>query len=175
VVGLRFVADGMLGKLTRWLRMLGYDVEYFNMLDDDELIEVAKSERRILLTRDLRLYQKASTKGVQAFLIEGKTRPEKLAELAKRYSLRLEIEAANSRCPQCNSNIREIQKEQVLDRIPQSTSRFYDRIPQSTSRFYDEFWECVNCGKVYWRGSHWKRINITLNRAKEIVGEFHTI
>jgi len=164
VVGLRFVADGMLGKLTRWLRMLGYDVEYFNMLDDDELIEVAKSERRILLTRDLRLYQKASTKGVQAFLIEGKTRHEKLAELAKRYSLRLEIDAANSRCPQCNSNIREVQKEQVLDRIP-----------QSTSRFYDGFWECVNCGKVYWRGSHWKRINITLNRAKEIVGEFHTI
>lgn len=161
---MRFVADGMLGKLTRWLRMLGYDVEYFNMLDDDELIEVAKSERRILLTRDLRLYQKASTKGVQAFLIEGKTRYEKLAELAKRYSLRLEIDAANSRCPQCNSNIREVQKEQVLDRIP-----------QSTSRFYDEFWECVNCGKVYWRGSHWKRINITLNRAKEIVGEFHTI
>jgi uncharacterized protein with PIN domain len=164
VVGLRFVADGMLGKLTRWLRMLGYDVEYFNMLDDDELIEVAKSERRILLTRDLKLYQKASTQGVQAFLIEGKTRYEKLAELAKRYSLRLQIDTANSRCPQCNSCIREVQKEQVLDRIP-----------QSTSRFYDEFWECVNCGKVYWRGCHWKRINITLSRAKEIVGEAHTI
>ena len=157
---MRFVADGMLGKLTRWLRMLGYDVEYFNMLDDDELIEVAKSERRILLTRDLRLYQKAPTRGVEAFLIEGKTRYEKLAELAKRYSLRLEIDTANSRCPQCNSNIREVQKEQVLDRIP-----------QSTSRFYNDFWECINCGKIYWRGSHWKKIGKTLSQAKEIVEE----
>jgi len=157
MVKLRFLADGMLGKLTRWLRMLGHDVEYFNMLDDDELIKVARSERRILLTRDIRLYQEASMKGIEAFLIQGKTEYEKLAELARKYKFKLEIDTSNSRCPKCNSRIRPVSKEEVLDRIP-----------KSTSKFYDEFWECPNCGKVYWRGSHWKRINKTLSQAREI-------
>lgn len=155
---MRFVADGMLGKLARWLRMLGYDVKYFNSLDDEELIKVAGSEERILLTRDVGLYQKASIKGGQAFLIEGKTEYEKLAELAKRYSLSLEIDTSNSRCPKCNSNIRPVQKEAVLEKIP-----------KSTSKFYDEFWECPNCGKIYWQGSHWERISKTLSRAAEIL------
>jgi len=155
---LRFVADGMLGKLARWLRMLGYDVKYFNNLDDEELTEVAGWEERILLTRDVELYQKASIKGVQAFLIEGKTEYEKLAELTKRYSLSLEVDTSSSRCPKCNSNIRPVQKEAVLEKIP-----------KSTSKFYDEFWECPNCGKIYWQGSHWKRISKTLSRAAEIL------
>ena len=151
---MRFVADGMLGKLARWLRMLGYDVKYFNNLDDEELAEVAGSEERILLTRDVGLYQKASVKGLQAFLIEGKTEYEKLAELAKRYGLSLEVDTSNSRCPKCNSNIRPVRKEAVLGKIP-----------KSTSEFYDEFWECPNCGKIYWQGSHWERISKTLSRA----------
>ena len=155
---MRFVADGMLGKLARWLRMLGYDVKYFNSLDDEELIEVAGSEERILLTRDVGLYQRASIKGVQAFLIEGKTEYEKLAELAKRYNMSLEVDTSNSRCPKCNSNIRPVQKEAVLEKIP-----------KSTSKFYDEFWECPNCGKIYWQGSHWERISKTLSRAAEIL------
>ncbi len=158
MVELRFVADGMLGKLTRWLRMLGHDVEYFNLLDDDELIKVAKSEQRVLLTRDVKLYQRAAIEGVKAFLVEGKTEYEKLAELARKYNFKLEIDVSNSRCPKCNSRIRPVRKEEVMERIP-----------ESTLKFYNEFWQCQNCGKIYWQGSHWKRISKTLSQAKEIL------
>ena len=82
----------MLGKLTRWLRMLGHNVKYSNKLDDAQLITIAKKETRILLTRDLQLYQQATAKGVDAFYLEGKTETEKLAELAKRFKIKLEID-----------------------------------------------------------------------------------
>lgn len=155
---MRFVADGMLGKLTRWLRMLGHDVEYSSSFDDGELISVARSENRVLLTRDVKLYRKAATEGVEAFLVEGKTEYEKLAELARRYGFKLEIDVPDSRCPKCNSRIRPVRKEEVMERIP-----------ESTSKHYDEFWECQNCGKIYWQGSHWKRINKTLSQAKQVL------
>ena len=118
MVKLRFVADGMLGKLTRWLRILGHDVEYFNLLDDDELIKVAKLEKRVLITRDCMLHKKASTEGIKAFLIESGTDYEKLAELARKCNLKLKIEVVNSRCPKCNSKIKTVLKEEVKKRIP---------------------------------------------------------
>ena len=89
---MKFIADGMLGKLTRWLRMLGQDVEYSNNMEDTDLLAAAKNENRILLTRDFELYQRALGKGVDAFYLEGSTGEEKLAELAKRYGIPLEID-----------------------------------------------------------------------------------
>ena len=155
---LRFLADGMLGKLSRWLRMLGHDVEYSNDLDDDQLIATATEEDRVLLTRDVRLFRKASVGGVEAFLVKGRTETEKLAELARGFGLRLEMDVESSRCPRCNAGIRSVSKEEIADRIP-----------ESTSRFYDEFWICEDCGQVYWRGSHWMRISRTLDQARRMV------
>lgn len=148
----------MLGKTARWLRMLGQDVEYLRMLDDEELINVAKEERRILLTRDLELFQKASTRDVKTFLVEGGTEAEKLAELALEFGFKLEIDIKVSRCPKCNSRIKPVSKEEVIEEIP-----------ESTSRFYDEFWRCSKCGQIYWQGSHWRRIDETLRQAKQIM------
>lgn len=149
----------MLGKLTRWLRMLGYDVEYSSSLNDKQLMEIAKGEGRVLLTSDLDLYQQAMMQGLEAFLVEGATEAEKLANLAKRFHLRLEIDVTVSRCPKCNTIIQPIPKREVVGRVPRMT----------LSR-YDEFWECPGCGQIYWRGSHWKRISKTLNDAKQIRG-----
>jgi len=146
----------MLGKLTRWLRMLGQDVEYSTGSDDEHLIEAAKAEKRILLTRDLRLYQLAQKRGVDAFLVEGAANAEKLARLARRFGFSLEVDIAVSRCPKCNTRIRGVSKEEVLDRIP-----------GATSAYYDEFWECSGCGQIYWQGSHWKKIEKTLKEAKQ--------
>jgi uncharacterized protein with PIN domain len=148
----------MLGKLTRWLRMIGCDVEYFNDLDDEELIETAAKEERILLTRDIQLYRRASVNGVEAFLIRGQTETEKLADLAKRFDIKLEIDVNNSRCPKCNTKIDPVSKEKIKDKVP-----------QSTSRFYEEFWICPKCDQIYWRGSHWKKINRTLLEAKRMM------
>jgi len=155
---MKFIADGMLGKLTRWLRMLGQDVEYSKSLYDEQLIKTAKTENRILLTRDLKLYQRARKQGVDTVLIEDATKAEKLAGLASRFNFKLEIDIMVSRCPKCNTPIRPVSKEEIVDRIP-----------KATSTHYDEFWECPGCGQVYWQGSHWNRIEKTLKEARQIL------
>ena len=137
--------------------MLGCDVEYYNDLEDDKLIELAAKSGRTLLTRDQELFRKASTHGVEAFMITGATETEKLAEIAERFHINLELNSDNSRCPRCNAKLNSVSKEEVLDRIPQSTSRFYNR-----------FWVCPNCGKVYWQGSHWRKITRKLSEAKKL-------
>jgi len=146
----------MLGKLTRWLRMLGQDVVYTGSMNDKELIQKAKKEQRILLTQDLELYQQAIGKSAEAFLIEGKTEAEKLARLAKRFGFKLEIDVRVSRCPKCNARIKPVSKTDVISKIP-----------KTTSSFYNEFWECLRCRQVYWRGAHWKRIEKTLIEARK--------
>jgi uncharacterized protein with PIN domain len=153
---LKFIADGMLGKLTRWLRILGYNVKYSNKLDDAQLITIAKKERRILLTRDLELFQQAIAKGVDTFYLKGQTEEEKLAELAKRFDLALDVNMATSRCPKCNTRVKPISKEEAADKIE-----------KSTYSYYNEFWECPKCGQIYWQGAHWTRIRKTLEKARE--------
>jgi uncharacterized protein with PIN domain len=153
---LKFIADGMLGKLTRWLRMLGHNVKYSSKLDDNQLITIAKKERRILLTRDLELYQQATAKGVESFYLEGKTEAERLAQLAKRFKIELNIDMATSRCPKCNARVKPILKEKVADKVE-----------KDTFAYYNEFWECPKCGQIYWQGAHWTRIRETLETARK--------
>jgi uncharacterized protein with PIN domain len=154
---LKFISDGMLGKLTRWLRLLGHNVKYSNKLDDAQLIMIAKKERRILLTRDFELYHQATAKGVDTFYLEGKTEEEKLAELAERFNIRLDIDMTSSRCPKCNTIVNLVPKERVTNKVE-----------KSTFAHYDEFWQCPKCGQIYWQGAHWKRIRKTLQKAKGI-------
>ena len=153
---LKFLTDGMLGKLTRWLRMLGHDVEYIGSVDDKELIMKGKEEKRIILTRDVELYKQATAKGAEAFLIETPDQTANLAILAKRFHFKLDINMETSRCPKCNSKIKAVCKGNITDKIP-----------LSTSSNYNEFWQCQGCGQVYWRGTHWKKIEKTLEQARE--------
>jgi uncharacterized protein with PIN domain len=154
---LEFATDGMLGKLTRWLRMLGHDVKYFEALDDRQLIRAAMSEHRILLTRDLGLSQQALSHEAEVFLVKGETEVERLAELARRFDLQLEIDMTASRCPKCNAQIKSISKDKI-----------FKRIPHRTALHYQEFWICLNCEQIYWRGAHWKRIDESLSAAREL-------
>jgi len=153
---LKFVVDGMLGKLARWLRMMGHDVEYSNKLDDSELLTIAKNQQRILLTRDFELYQQAIRKDVEVFYVEGQTEEDRLAALAKRFGIMLEIDMETSRCPKCNTPVKPVPKEKVAGRVE-----------KSTFEHYTEFWECPRCGQVYWQGAHWTRIRETLRNAKQ--------
>jgi uncharacterized protein with PIN domain len=153
----KFIADGMLGKLARWLRMLGQDVKYSNQSDDAELVAIAEKEQRVLLTRDLELYQHAVAKGIDAFYVEGRTEAEKLAKLAERFDFSLTIDLRRSRCPRCNTRIRLTPKETIAEKVE-----------KNTLIHYDEFWKCPKCGQVYWQGAHWKGIQATLEEAKKI-------
>ncbi|MGO8805943.1 MAG: Mut7-C RNAse domain-containing protein [Candidatus Bathyarchaeia archaeon] len=152
---MKFLADSMLGKLARWLRILGQDVVYNIELDDNALLDLAKKETRVLLTRDLELYRHAAVTGIEALFVEGKSEPERLGEVAARYELTLEADMEKSFCPLCNGKLKATSKEQLLDELQKTTFTYYEK-----------FWKCPNCGQTYWQGAHWKQINRTLCEAK---------
>ena len=152
---MKFVADGMLGSLSRWLRMMGHDVEYSTAFDDDKLLALAKEEGRVLLTRDLELYQRSTARGIDAFYVEGKNEADRLAVIAGRFGIGLEIDLKSSRCPRCNTMIQPVPKAHIAYRVE-----------KNTFAHYEEFWECPKCGKVYWQGAHWPKILATIEEAR---------
>jgi len=151
----RFLLDGMLGSLARWLRICGYDAEYLRDAEDGELLARALEEDRVLLTRDKALYQKALRMGLKAHFVDGDSDAERLASVAQRFNLTLKPEG--SRCPMCGSELREVDRETVRNRVPEGT---YNR--------YERFWLCTGCGRIYWRGSHWRRIVETIEEAERL-------
>ena len=150
----------MLGRLSRWLRLLGCETYYYRNSSDSELLQRAKEDSLILLTCDVQLYRAAIARSVECFLVEGTNEPERLAHLALRFSLELNIDTETSRCPSCGSRIQSVEKMKIASRIP-----------PATFKLYQSFWICTNasCTKVYWRGSHWKRIEETLENARLIL------
>ncbi len=154
VVAMRphFLLDGMLGSLTRWLRICGYDSEYSSDLSDDELIEAARGTGRILLTRDEALAPRANREGVEAKYLAGANDVERLRDLSR--SLGLELTPESSRCPKCNHELAKVEKREVEGKVP-----------EGTFEAFEEFWLCRGCGSVFWRGSHWPRITSTLMEA----------
>jgi len=136
--------------------MLGHNVKYSNSLDDVQLLAIARKERRILLTRDFELYQHSTARAVDSFYIEGQTQGERLAELAERFDIKLEIDMATSRCPKCNTKVKPISKGKIASKVEKST---FDH--------YNEFWKCPKCGQIYWQGAHWTRIRKSLDAAQE--------
>ena len=146
----------MLGGLARWLRMMGNDVLYSTKLSDNELLGLSKAEGRVLLTRDFELYKRAVSRGLEAFYVEGKRESDRLAEVTQRYGLSLEIDMDKSHCPLCNTPIKSSQKEQLKTQLQ-----------SNTYRYYNQFWQCPNCGQIYWQGAHWKQISKTITQAQE--------
>ena len=159
---MHFLLDGMLGKLARWLRMIGYETTYLNNYVDKDLLSIAKRDSLILLTSDQELYRTAAGRGIECFLVEGRTEAERLAALADRYKLDLHIDTTISRCPVCGSPLKEIAKKEVEDSVP-----------PATFKVYQTFWVCNNpaCGKIYWQGSHWNKIEQTLENARKILDD----
>jgi uncharacterized protein len=141
---LRFVLDNHLGKLSGYLRMLGFDALYRNDYEDTELAEVAEREERILLTRDRRLLMR---KQVQAGYYIRKLDPQdQLKDVLKRFRLHQHIHPFK-RCIRCNTLLEEVLKEQVLERLE-----------PLTKLYYNTFSICPGCRKIYWAGSHYERM-----------------
>ena len=143
---MRFIADMMLGRLARWLRLYGYDTLY-GIEDDEEIIRAALSEGRVILTRDSGLTERARKLGAEAFLLRSNTLKEQVKEL-KRLGVEFkELFPANARCPKCNGPIRPASKEEVKGKVP---PKVYER--------YDEFYICEDCGQIYWPGRQWREM-----------------
>ena len=152
----------MLGKLNRWIRIIGYETEYIKDAEDDDLINSAICSSSILLTSDQELYRNATIRGVDSFLVTGKNETERLAALALRYNLLLTIDPQLSKCPLCGFSIKQVSKTDIESFVP-----------PTTFKVYQSFWRCTNpaCANIYWRGSHWKRIEQTLEATRKLLHE----
>ncbi len=135
----------MLGRLARWLRMMGYDVTFLVDTDDLAVLRHARAEGRLLLTRDRALARRAGALGV---LVHSERLEEQLQELATRGLIHGPLET--TRCPLCN---------EVLRELPRSAAR--DRVPPYVYQTQHEFYECPTCGRVYWAGTHWQNVQAT--------------
>lgn len=138
----KFIADAMLGKLAKWLRIAGYDTLYFRAGSQRELIEKAREEGRVILTRDTRLI---SRKDLPANLfIQSDLPAEQLREVCRSFNLTT-TDSALSLCSSCNVPLRRISKEHVERQVPEYIYREHAK-----------FSWCPDCGRVYWPGSHYK-------------------
>ena len=139
--------------------MLGHTVIYSPHADDNGLLDIAHGQRMILLTRDEELHRRVLARNIPSVLVTGDKEEEKLAQLAMALQMPLDIDMAETKCPECGSDLRETPKEEVSSLVP-----------AASLELYEQFWMCRNpdCGKVYWMGSHWKQIKQTLAAAKEL-------
>ncbi len=133
----RFLVDGMLGSLYRKLRILGFDTMYDKESNDTKLVLEAQKEGRILVTSDVRLQQEAKRRGVECVLITTPTDKERLVELFLKIGIKRLNSDTASRCSSCNGEL-----------IP----------TEEKTREGKEIYSCRECGKLYWKGGHWKKL-----------------
>lgn len=140
----KFILDCHLGKLTRYLRMLGFDCFYKNQMDDEAIIDKSLHEGRIILTRDKLLLK--SERITHAYYVRSIEKHEQLREVVQKFDLYQQFKSF-SRCISCNAKLQVVDKKWVQTRVDEDTYRIFDR-----------FFYCTACDKVFWKGSHFKRM-----------------
>jgi len=148
----RFIADAMLGKLAKWLRMLGYDTLYFRETKDDLLVACAVREKRQLLTRKTQLRQRNDIQDY-LFFVSDNDPLKQLGEVIAHYQLTIMPPAPFTRCLICNQRLKEISPEQIGSLLPD-----YVRNTQKN------FSRCPNCKRIFWRGTHYENMKKVLTR-----------
>ena len=146
----RFAADRMLGKLAKWLRVLGYDVVYLRQGAGKEVLRQLQ-EGRTLLTRNRRagLWQQRG----KVFVVNANDPKEQLREVVQALGLRRMAGTLFSRCLSCNKLLETVRREEVREQVP-------EYIWQAQKSFY----RCGDCQKVYWSGSHTEKMRQRLER-----------
>jgi len=161
----RFVADNHLGKLAKYLRLLGFDSLYRNDYDDKELAQISVAERRILLTRDRDLLRRKEI--THGYVVQATDPKQQLSEVVSSLDLS-DVATPFSRCLRCNDLLESVAREVVIERLPTSLREGYDNRRaedkqestkyQALSKSSNEFHLCPTCQRVYWRGSHYERM-----------------
>lgn len=143
----RFIADCHLGKLAKYLRVMGFDTLFFGTIDDNDLIDLANEEGRIILTRDRILHER---KNSPTFYLEPIDNLEQLQALQSEYKLK--EYSLESRCVVCNTMLKSVEK-----------SKIENQIPTKVKKYFSEFEMCNKCERVYWRGDHYKKMMLTID------------
>jgi uncharacterized protein with PIN domain len=140
----RFVLDAHLGTLARYLRLLGFDTSYRNDYGDEELAAISATERRVLLTRDRGLLKRRIV--AHGMFVRDDDPREQIKDVVARLDL-AELARPFSRCARCNGLLAPVEKSAIEDRLEPNTRCYYYR-----------FLRCGGCGKIYWKGSHFRRL-----------------
>ncbi len=149
----RFVADVMLGRLAKWLRIAGFDVRYSNKFTDDELIAISNLEQRVLLSRDTRLLiRKPVTKFI---FLKSQEIQKQIRQIFETMNITV-LTALLTRCLACNEALIETPRETVRERVPEFVYKTQSR-----------FKTCPKCGKIFWAGTHRNAVIQTIQRLLE--------
>jgi uncharacterized protein with PIN domain len=145
------------GKLARWLRMLGYDSLFFSGEDDSQMVRQALAEGRVLLTRDTGIMRRrVITSGrLKAILFESEEPEQQMQQLASTLNVKSQAHPFTI-CLECNRQL-----------INKSPAEVKDRVPPYVYRTQTQYMECPVCHRIYWRGTHWKAM---LNKLEKTVG-----
>jgi len=150
----KFIADCNVGKLARWLRLMGYDARFFDGDDDSELVAMAKAEGRVILSRDTRIMERRLiTSGrVKAVLI-GSDQPERqIHQVVDTLGLDSRFRPF-SLCLECNQPLVERAKDELKELVP-----------PYVFKTQSQFMQCPNCERIYWRGTHWQAMTRKLEK-----------
>jgi uncharacterized protein with PIN domain len=148
-----FAADVHLGKLAGYLRLAGFDTVYRNDWDDSDLIQTALREHRVIVTRDRELLKRAAV--THGYLVRETMPRAQLSEVLSRFDL-WEALRPLSRCSVCNCLVGPVDADMVKGAVP-----------LGTACSFKEFWRCTGCGKVYWKGAHYRSLESLLRRPQE--------
>jgi len=147
---MKFLVDFMLGRLCKWLRLLGYDASYFVSDKKSDLIYESLKEGRIILTRDHRLSKK---KAIKLIIINSDLLEEQLKQVFSELNIKVDPDEIFTRCLVCNELLLSIEKEEVKDKVP-----------SYVFQTQEEFSYCPSCQRVYWKGTHWDLANEALKK-----------
>lgn len=143
----KFICDFMLGRLAKWMRLLGLDTEYFRDTNGKTISYHSKKRGRTILTRSKILSKKYD----DSILIES----ENLTDQLKQIKNIVEINRPFSRCPVCNTETKKAGKEEIKNAVP---SYVFET--------HNDFKRCPECGRVFWKGTHYKEIKKVINEIK---------
>ncbi len=150
----KFIVDNNVGKLAKWLRIMGYDTLFFNGSDDSRMIATALAEGRVILTRDTQIMRRrVVTDGqLKAILIKSDEPEQQMHQLIDTLNLDCQFRSF-AICLECNQPLLESSKQQVKDKVPPF-------VFQTQSQYM----ECPACHRIYWRGTHWQAMTKKLEK-----------
>jgi uncharacterized protein with PIN domain len=143
---MKFIADVMLGRLAKWMRLLGFDVLYDRTMSDNEIIRGSLTHDRVILTRDTGLAGRPLASN--HLFIESDNVRQQLQQVLTTFHITSMLEPL-TRCSVCNEPLTAITKEYAKDLVPQYV---YEKS--------DSFLRCEKCGKTYWKGTHVRRMKL---------------
>jgi len=143
---MKFIVDCMHGKLARKMRIYGYDTLYNINFEDDAILATAKREERIIITSDKNLIKRAYSENISIVRVPLDNDVSRMMKIFKTFKLKPNLNPENSRCPHCNAILKKTNKLDVIG------------VPERVLKRKRIFYKCGNCSRIYWYGSHWKKI-----------------